>query len=134
MPLNLASPSRKRGPSLTPLIDVVFILLLFFMLSSSFVRWQTVATPLASQQSDIERGRLSWTLLDNQGLIQFQGQRLHLSDQAAITSIISEYPEHLMLIHAQEHIELQSLLDLAETLSLLGAAQVSLAHALRATP
>ncbi len=33
-------PRRRRLVSLTPLIDVVFILLIFFMLASSFVEWQ----------------------------------------------------------------------------------------------
>lgn len=34
--------SRRRGISLTPLIDVVFILLMFFMLTSSFSQWRAV--------------------------------------------------------------------------------------------
>lgn len=33
-----AEPRRRRGPGLTPLIDVVFLLLLFFMLASRFER------------------------------------------------------------------------------------------------
>jgi len=36
--------SRRKGIiSLTPLIDVVFILLVFFMLASSFLDWRTVS-------------------------------------------------------------------------------------------
>jgi biopolymer transport protein ExbD len=50
--------TRRRSPiSLTALIDVVFILLLFFMLSSQFVRWQSLDIPLAQNspvQTDIE--------------------------------------------------------------------------------
>ncbi len=42
-----------RRISLTPLIDVVFLLLVFFMLSSSFIRWRQVdlhaGTSVASQ-------------------------------------------------------------------------------------
>lgn len=34
--------SQRRSVSLTPLIDVVFILLLFFMLASSFSDWTAV--------------------------------------------------------------------------------------------
>ncbi|MBK5937468.1 MAG: biopolymer transporter ExbD [Halorhodospira halophila] len=34
------APRRRRLVSLTPLIDVVFILLIFFMLASTFVEWQ----------------------------------------------------------------------------------------------
>ncbi len=36
-----AAPPRRRL-SLTPLIDVVFLLLVFFMLSSSFIHWRRV--------------------------------------------------------------------------------------------
>lgn len=36
MSLDLASPRRARRPSLTPMIDVVFLLLVFFMLASRF--------------------------------------------------------------------------------------------------
>lgn len=34
---------RKTVISLTPLIDVVFILLVFFMLASSFMQWKTLS-------------------------------------------------------------------------------------------
>ncbi|WP_417606098.1 ExbD/TolR family protein [Primorskyibacter flagellatus] len=34
--LSLAAPPRRRKPSLTPMIDVVFLLLVFFMLAARF--------------------------------------------------------------------------------------------------
>lgn len=34
--------SRRKGISLMPLIDMVFILLTFFMLTSTFTRWKAV--------------------------------------------------------------------------------------------
>lgn len=41
--------SRRRKPiSLTALIDVVFILLMFFMLTSSFSQWKTVSLDAAA--------------------------------------------------------------------------------------
>jgi biopolymer transport protein ExbD len=46
--MNTLLPARRARPiSLTALIDVVFILLMFFMLTSSFSQW--VALPLVSQ-------------------------------------------------------------------------------------
>ncbi|MGK0476314.1 MAG: biopolymer transport protein ExbD, partial [Oleispira sp.] len=35
-------PKQRNLISLTPLIDVVFILLVFFMLTSSFVEWKFI--------------------------------------------------------------------------------------------
>ncbi|QPC41839.1 biopolymer transporter ExbD [Kaustia mangrovi] len=37
-----AQTRRRAAPSLTPLIDVVFLLLLFFMLASTFARFASV--------------------------------------------------------------------------------------------
>jgi len=57
-PPNQARPSRLRNRrrrrasvSLTPLIDVVFILLVFFMLASSFQSWRSIA-----MEPPVERG------------------------------------------------------------------------------
>ena len=51
-------PRRRRLVSLTPLIDVVFILLIFFMLASTFVEWQAfqvdAPTPDAVEADDEE--------------------------------------------------------------------------------
>ena len=43
-PFRLANNARRRRPliSLTPLIDVVFILLVFFMLTSTFLDWRPI--------------------------------------------------------------------------------------------
>lgn len=40
-------PRRRRRPSLTPMIDVVFLLLVFFMLASRFGADQVIPLPLA---------------------------------------------------------------------------------------
>lgn len=46
--MNLAPPSRpRRKPSLTPMIDVVFLLLVFFMLASRFGTDLVLPVPLA---------------------------------------------------------------------------------------
>ena len=61
----LAQPARKTGLSLTPLIDVVFILLLFFMLTSSFSHEHelSLSAPVAtSVAQSIEPTRLLLTV------------------------------------------------------------------------
>ena len=44
--IRFAAPRRRRTPSLTPMIDVVFLLLVFFMLASQFGR--VGALPIAA--------------------------------------------------------------------------------------
>lgn len=43
----------SRVPNLTPLIDVVFLLLVFFMLTSHFVREETLNVDLPSAESGV---------------------------------------------------------------------------------
>lgn len=40
--VGVVRPARRPLISLTPLVDVVFILLVFFMLASSFLQWRVV--------------------------------------------------------------------------------------------
>lgn len=51
---------RRRVISLTPLIDVVFILLVFFMLASSFTDWRAIRldTPPAATRAGSAEGAL----------------------------------------------------------------------------
>ncbi|WVM94262.1 MotA/TolQ/ExbB proton channel family protein [Halopseudomonas pachastrellae] len=49
MQLEAFPGKKRRGISLTPLIDVVFILLLFFMLSSNFMHWRQISLSSANQ-------------------------------------------------------------------------------------
>jgi len=47
--LFIQAPRRRRKPSLTPMIDVVFLLLVFFMLASRFGSDAVLQLPLAGQ-------------------------------------------------------------------------------------
>ena len=59
MPATLyeTSPRRRSVISLTPLIDVVFILLVFFMLATSFMDWRMLSLDASSsgQSNDNDR-------------------------------------------------------------------------------
>lgn len=47
--MQLDTPRRRRAPSLTPMIDVVFLLLVFFMLAARFGQDMVIDLPLAGQ-------------------------------------------------------------------------------------
>lgn len=71
---------RRRAISLTALIDVVFILLMFFMLTSSFQQWGTLnLQPLVSTPAKVEKEPLLVTLSE-QGALAVDGQNLQLDD------------------------------------------------------
>lgn len=62
-----AQPQRKFPLSLTPLIDVVFLLLIFFMLASTFLKFS--AMPIAGA-----KGGGGTSSLDEIALIQLGGE------------------------------------------------------------
>ena len=47
----LSAARREAGIEITPLIDVVFLLLIFFMVSSSFVQKQVVSVTLPTSEA-----------------------------------------------------------------------------------
>ncbi|REG82374.1 ExbD/TolR family protein [Marinomonas pollencensis] len=133
MPLNLSQPKRKTAISLTPLIDIVFILLLFFMLTSSFVPWRTVDTPLAvpadtpvdSKDNDI----VLLTLKQNNQMVWLEGQAYALSDTAWFKTLVAEHKKGTFAVKAEDGVNLQSVMSLADRLKESGAKTVSIANA-----
>ena len=61
----------SQGPNLTPLIDIVFLLLVFFMLTSHFVREETIAVDLPETESGepLEGDELLQVVVDSKGRI-----------------------------------------------------------------
>ncbi len=78
--MQLKYTAKKRKISLTALIDVVFILLMFFMLTTQFIQWQSVPLTLNTTEknaiSDVEP-ELAF-MLNPQGEISIIGR---LADQ-----------------------------------------------------
>ncbi|MCC9625439.1 biopolymer transporter ExbD [Thalassospira sp. MA62] len=80
---------RNRGSSpmigLTPLIDVVFILLVFFMLASSFLDWKgfemsvSITDGRATSQSDVRPVTID---VDASGGLSINGEAISLSGLA----------------------------------------------------
>jgi biopolymer transport protein ExbD len=133
MPLNLSQPKRKNAISLTPLIDVVFILLLFFMLTSSFVPWRIVDTPLSMASDPLikaeEKDNVVMTLKLNDDQVWINDQPIRFADQARFQTLIADHSEGIFIIKAEEGVTLQTLMHLADRLKLNGAKTVSIANA-----
>lgn len=91
MRLNV-QPSRRRMLSLTPLIDVVFLLLVFFMLASTFIRFSTVQIETAGAGAgQADRSKLALIHVGKNATIRINGQpvsREQLPD--GLAQLISE--------------------------------------------
>lgn len=134
MPLKLDQPRKKQLISLTPLIDVVFILLLFFMLTSSFVAWRTLDTPLSTPSTELtsepeQQDPVMFELRANDGLVWFDKQSIAVENSERIRSIVQDNHGRLFVLQAEDGVSLQSLMTLADQLKLQGAEKLSIANA-----
>ena len=73
-------------PDLTPLIDVLFLSLIFFMLSSSFVKMYGIKVEIPkvgpTRYSSVEKYIISVVRSNNRDLIYFKDEELSLNDLA----------------------------------------------------
>jgi biopolymer transport protein ExbD len=127
MLLEIAPRKRRNLISLTPLIDVVFILLLFFMLSSSFIRWHQINLQSASESQSQTPDLRILKIESNEGQLSFNGARLSMSDDAGIKNFVAENKQATFIITVIEGIKIQVMVDLLDQLKQAGASKVSLA-------
>lgn len=128
MLLKADKPVHRRAISLTPLIDVVFILLLFFMLSSTFIQWREidVSAPTEATTSDTKIQRIL-TLTSDQGLFTFDGKSYDSQNEAGLKALVSQDMEAVYVIKVEPGLKTQSMITLLDALKQAGAVSVSLA-------
>ena len=68
---------RRKPISLTALIDVVFILLMFFMLTSTFTRWKAVDFRFPVASPDLSTQKPQALILHEDGSLSLHGQPFH---------------------------------------------------------
>lgn len=123
---------RRRHIGLTALIDVVFILLLFFMLSSTFTRWRTVdfESPLAGSSDTAQEPQI--VLLDESGALKLHDSDFSISgiDQLdAADANLFEAGQALVLLAAADT-SVQTIVLAIEGLNEIGLQHVIFAGAL----
>ncbi len=124
-------PKRRQRSliSLTPLIDVVFILLIFFMLASSFLDWRSIALGGGARAGGMPAP--SGVLL-----VEVGPQGLRLSGQPVSLEVLAaRIGESLRANHGQRvlvrpaaGVTLQSLVVVVDRLTEAGAADLTLIH------
>jgi len=127
--MKLARPRRRETPeTIIPLIDVVFFLLIFFMLIGRMDATAPfdVTPPIAQTGQDMPGGGATLSVSAD-GALALNGSA---TDQAAalvaLTDILSGNPPALVRINAHKSAELQTVLPLVAAIEALGAQDVVL--------
>jgi len=128
--LSLAPPSngrRRNLISLTPLIDVVFILLVFFMLASSFLNWRSITLDSPKQtgtSASLERALLIEVRTDG---LRLAGETMSLDRIAGrAMAALAKKPDRPVLVRPDDGVPVQEVVQVLDGLAAAGVGNLSL--------
>jgi biopolymer transport protein ExbD len=131
-------PVRKRNmASLTPLIDVVFLLLIFFMLTTSFLKTQSlsVVTPSPSAEELPTDARVVEIWLMGDGTLRVDGTPVKTENLAeAVKAGIGGRKDMTVTILAETGSRTQAFVTAIEAARQAGARDVGTARVEKITP
>lgn len=122
---------QERPPrhliSLTPLIDVVFILLVFFMLASSGLDWRAVDLTISSASGDAQSPSPALQIrLKADGSLLLGAEPMDVATlRGRMATTIAEAPKRQIVINSEPGVRLQRAVDTLDLLKAEGAGNVS---------
>lgn len=133
MKLRQTSSEDEPAVNLTPLIDVVFILLIFFMVSTTFQRESEIKIelPEASSEPVEEKEEALEILIDIEGHYFIDEQQVVNTEletlKAAIKKFLGEQTERPVVIRADRNTPYEAVVRAMDATAQLGLVQMSLA-------
>lgn len=123
--------SAVRLVRLTPLIDIVFILLVFFMLASSFMDWRSISlsTPTArsNTSSPVEGAVLLRVHADGQ--VDLSGRRMSVEQLADALSVqLQQDPDRRILVRPMSEVPLQQTVRVLDEVTAAGGQNIALSE------
>ncbi|DAB31012.1 MAG TPA: biopolymer transporter ExbD [Sulfurimonas sp. UBA12504] len=121
--------SQESGVDMSPLIDIVFILLIFFMVSSTFVKDMKLDLnrPGASSAQKAS-SKVIRVYIDNAGETYIDGQSVKTwAIQGKLRDMLRASTEKSVLVVADETIAVEKLIDVVDQCRLSGAQDVAVA-------
>nr|VFK23913.1 MAG: biopolymer transport protein ExbD [Candidatus Kentron sp. LPFa]VFK35091.1 MAG: biopolymer transport protein ExbD [Candidatus Kentron sp. LPFa] len=132
--MNLRRNRGREAPdvTLTPLIDVVFLLLIFFMVSTTFERSSEISIelPEATAESELSAGKTIEVAIDAQGYYYLNGKQLVNTQVETLKKALMElrgatFPP--LILSADEDTPYQSVVTLMDVAQQLGFARLRFA-------
>lgn len=123
-----SSPRRASIENTLPMINVVFLLLIFFMLAGAFKRPELfpVNAPVAQGQEDLSKENYL-LLIDAQGQMALNADRLEKSElHKAITTLLPELKLQGLQVKADANLAANHLIDVVQILADAGLSKVYL--------
>ena len=111
--IQLNTPIRRRRLSLTPMIDVVFLLLIFFMLVARFGVDKVIDISLPSDlgQSSQYEGAPRLVEIKSGNIVSLNGAQISLDQLSSKLSQLMPSPNALIIVRNSAEANTQDLLD-----------------------
>ena len=117
MKLTASFSTKKRTVSLVPLVDVVFILLLFFMLSSTFIQKRQLPLNVAAHANvELSSPVMELQLLSNEGNVLVDGQEIERLELSAYFDRVDLDATTIIAIGIEPTVKVQALVTLLDVL------------------
>ena len=132
MKFNSTSPVEEVNINLTPLIDVVFLLLIFFMVSTTFdtTSQLKIRLPEASQNETLKEKAPLNLMIDAKGQFFLNARELSSQKSEALSFALQRVldgSDRPIVIQSDAESPVQSLVTAMDVVSRLGLTQVSIA-------
>lgn len=127
MTMRFDQPRARKGTDLTPMIDVVFLLLVFFMLASRFVTDTTIPVATAGAQGRTEETALRLVDVETGGTIRLNGGPVALAGLADALAALGAGPEDAIVLRGRET-TVQEIIGVMEALRAAGFTRLVLAE------
>lgn len=135
--MQIAENSKKRSLiSLTPLIDVVFILLVFFMLVTDFAKFSIVTLGVAQSETVAAVPQTSSVVrISANGELYFDDRAINFSELVELANRkLAASHRHVFFIHPEDDTLLQDTVFVLDELVPLAPDNISFLHDLSGRP
>ena len=124
---------EETNIDLTPMLDVIFIMLIFFIVTTSFVKESGLDVSRPSAKTAQKKQRASILVgISSHGEIWIQKRRVDIrAVRANIEKLHAESPEGTVIIQADKKSETGLLVDVMDQIKLAGVKNISVAAALK---
>lgn len=123
--------TRKKlhsGLNMTPMIDLVFLLIIFFMLSTSFIRPGSVALSVAGQGNPTKREKIAITILQDRQIAlngtPYQARALAVQ----LARQLQPDPNQPILLRYETSVSVQELMHVIDLIRLVGGREIRIAQ------
>ncbi len=123
------SAEEEIGVDLTPMLDITFIMLIFFIVTTSFVKESGIDVNRPSAATAVKKERANILIgISETGDIWIQKRRIDVrSVRANIEKLHAENPEGSVVIQADKGAKTGTLIEVMDQVRLAGVLNVSIA-------